>query len=164
MTGIDTNRLRQAMEDAGMDQSALARAAGCTPGAINQIAMGNVRRSRYLPEIADTLRVSLRWLRGEDVPRDPTTPIPPRPVPTHQFVTMQVALPSEAALTRMFEGLLLTLDQTLPPAELARMLARRLPIGLAQLRDLAPESFQDGAPFHDADARPSAKGRPSSRR
>lgn len=58
------------MADAGMDQSALARAAGCTAGAVNQIVAGNVERSRFLPEIASALHVSLRWLRGENVPRD----------------------------------------------------------------------------------------------
>jgi phage repressor protein C with HTH and peptisase S24 domain len=63
------------MEEAGLDQSALARAAGCTPGAINQIVGGHVQRSRFLPEIAEALGVSLRWLKGENVPKDPAAPI-----------------------------------------------------------------------------------------
>lgn len=62
--------------------------------------------------------------------------------PTVQLVTMQVALPSEAALARMFEGLLRPLDRTLPVDELAQALAQLLPIGFAQLRDLAPEHAQ----------------------
>lgn len=128
-----------AMADEGLDQSALARAVGCTPGAINQILAGGVHRSRFLPDIADTLKVSLRWLRGEDVPRDPAVPIPPAPpTPQPQFVTMQVAMPSEAALARMFEGLLRPIDLERPVAEIAQMLAKRLPTGLSQLRDLLP--------------------------
>lgn len=62
----------------------------------------------------------------------------PAPV---QFVSMQVAFPNEAALARMLEGLLLPLDLSLPKAELAQMLARRLPTGFAQLRDLLPEPW-----------------------
>lgn len=49
-----------------------------------------------------------------------------------QVVQLGVVLPSEAALARMFEGLLLPLDLTVPVDELARTLARRLPIGLSQ--------------------------------
>lgn len=70
-------------------------------------------------------------------------PVPP-PAEVH-YVTMRVALPSEAALTRMFEGLLLPLDHELSRAELARTLAQRLPIGLAQVQDLLPQLDQDGA-------------------
>lgn len=53
-----------------------------------------------------------------------------------QLVTMQVALPSVAALTRMFEGLLRPLSREMSVGELAETLARRLPIGLAQVQDL----------------------------
>lgn len=47
-------------------------------------------------------------------------------------------LPSEDALTRMFEGLLEALALTSPLPDSARTLARLLPVGLAQLRDLRP--------------------------
>lgn len=142
MSGIDLDRLAIAMADAGLDQSQLARAVGCTPGAINQIVNGLSRRSKFRPEIAETLGVSLRWLIGEDVPRDPLTPPPPRVVPSiaPQVVMMGVAMPPERALVRMFEGLLAGIDPNADRAELALLLGQRLPIGLSQLRDLLPDS------------------------
>lgn len=62
---ITGDRLREAMTLRGVDQKTLADAVGCSQGAISQILMGNTTRSRFLPEIADYLDVSLRWLRGE---------------------------------------------------------------------------------------------------
>lgn len=159
---IDTKRLQRAMVDAGKDQSALARAVGCTPGAINQIVLGNVSRSRFLPDIAEELGVSLRWLRGDDVGPDPTVPRPPKPAQAQQSVTMQVLLPSEAALARMFEGLLLPLDLTAPKAEIAQLLARRLPTGFAQLRDLLPEHAPAAKHAPDEAAPAPAKDHPAS--
>ncbi len=79
-----------------------------------------------------------------------------------QLVTMQVALPSEAALAQMFEGLLLPLDRNLSTAELARMLAQRLPTAFAQLRDLLPETSAPGAPGRGGGPRSPAKDRPES--
>lgn len=120
--------------DADIDQSELARIVGCTPGAINQIVMGNVRRSKFLPDIAEALGVALRWLRGEDVPRDPSAPIQPRSPPPVQFVMMPVAWPSEPALEQMFEAFLEIAGDDLSRAELARELAQQLPIGLSALQ------------------------------
>ncbi|WP_037492763.1 transcriptional regulator [Sphingomonas sp. PAMC 26605] len=161
MIGINLERLELAMNDWGKDQSALARVVGCTPGAINQIFGGNVQRSKFLPDIADALGVSLRWLRGEDVPREPSAPIQPRtPLPV-QFVTLQVALPSEDALARMFEGLLLSAGQAKPVDGLARTLAKRLPVGLSQLRDLLPAGPMDEAPALPAGRRPRGRARPA---
>ena len=51
---------------------------------------------------------------------------------------MQVALPPERALARMFEGLLRAMDRAAPLDEQALLLAQRLPIGLSQLQDLLP--------------------------
>lgn len=51
-----------------------------------------------------------------------------------RFVQMTVAMPSEAAMTDMFETLLRAFGDGLPRAELARGLARRLPVALAQLQ------------------------------
>ncbi|UYY78426.1 hypothetical protein [Sphingomonas sp. R1] len=50
---------------------------------------------------------------------------------------MQVALPSEDALTTMFEALLHIVPADATEAERARILARRLPAALSQLRDLS---------------------------
>src|SRR5690242_11948648 len=61
-TRID--RLQEAMDAKGFDQAALAKAAGCTQGAISQIMLGHTQRSKFLPEIAEALDVSVDWLRG----------------------------------------------------------------------------------------------------
>lgn len=161
---ITGDRLREAMANRGIDQEQLAKRVGCTQGAISQILLGNTQRSRFLPDIADELGVSLRWLRGDEVPREPDAPIPPRPAPDVHLVTMQVALPSEDALSQMFEGLLLPLDLSLSKAELARMLAQRLPTAFAQLRDLLPDTSARGAPGRGAGPRSRAKDRPESPR
>lgn len=60
------DRLRVAMAARGVDQPTLASGVGCTQGAISQILTGETARSRFLPDIADYLRVPLRWLRGEE--------------------------------------------------------------------------------------------------
>jgi hypothetical protein len=77
--------------------------------------------------------------------------VPALPAPPLQLVTMQVALPSEAALARMFEGLLRPIDRDMSVAELARTLARRLPTGLAQLQDLMIAPAPDEARAADED-------------
>lgn len=65
---MNTNRMMEAMYKREMTQSDLARATGLTQGAINQILSGKTRKSKYAPEIARALGVSLEWLNGEDVP------------------------------------------------------------------------------------------------
>jgi transcriptional regulator with XRE-family HTH domain len=59
-TRID--RLREAMREAGLDQTALAERIGCSQGAISQILVGRTRQSRLLPDIARALDVSVEWL------------------------------------------------------------------------------------------------------
>lgn len=68
------DRLKIAMDDRGVEQAEVAAAVGCTQGAISQILTGATQRSRFLPEIADFLRVPLRWLRGETDDRGPAPP------------------------------------------------------------------------------------------
>lgn len=68
---VIAERLRQSMAAKGVDQPTLAAAVGCTQGAISQILSGATHRSRFLPDIADYLGVSMRWLRGETSDRDP---------------------------------------------------------------------------------------------
>jgi phage repressor protein C with HTH and peptisase S24 domain len=68
--GILAERLRLAMADRGLDQPQLAAAVGCSQGAISQILTGSTQRSRFLPDIADHLRVSLKWLKGETEDRE----------------------------------------------------------------------------------------------
>ncbi len=59
------DRLREAMLDQGVEQAQVAAAVKCTQGAISHILTGETLRSRFLPEIADYLKVSLSWLRGD---------------------------------------------------------------------------------------------------
>ena len=100
------------------------------------------RWSPHLPAIARSLRTTVDYLVGDvDDPDEGAPPPPPVPVaPAVLHVMLPVALPSERALARMFEGLLRVMPPGADLAEQARLLAKRLPIGLSQLRDLLPES------------------------
>ncbi len=159
-------RLREAMDDQGVDQSTLARAIGVTQGAISLILVGKTRQSKYLPEIAIELGVSYDWLSGRDVDKYADSPVDllvtssertlierlrSLPFPAFHALTkvangfMDATLPSEAALAQMFEGLLAGIDPAAPVAEQALLLAQRLPIGLSQLRDVRPDPDQAGA-------------------
>jgi len=133
---VTATRLADAMRKADEDQSSLARAIGITQGAISKILQGKTANSRHLPRIANYLGVSLPWLLGEAADHDTARPTPA--APTFNFVTMQVALPSEAALARMFLGMLKTSRSAKSEDEQALLLAKRLPIALSQLRDLLP--------------------------
>lgn len=62
------------------------------------------------------------------------------PAPAYREFTLPVLFPPEYALTRMFEALLAMVDPAAPTEDQARLLARTLPIGLSQLRDLLPPS------------------------
>lgn len=170
MTNVVLSRLVEAMAEREFDQSSLARAVGCTPGAINQIVSGNVRRSRFTPEIAFQLGVSYDWLTGqsddkyptgrsnatiaaderellEDLRsmrhRDRTAVLRIASALRSSEKQSNIELPPEPALARMFEGFLEILEGFPDqPAleERARLLAQWLPIGLSQLRDLLPQA------------------------
>ncbi len=64
MTIVGT-RLREAMYQRNVEQGELAAAVGCTQGAISHILTGETQRSRFLPDIADYLKVPLGWLKGD---------------------------------------------------------------------------------------------------
>lgn len=65
-------RLEQAMKKAGHSQSSLARAVDTSQQTINQLLAGKTGRSKFLPEIADVLRVDLKWLlHGGETPSTP---------------------------------------------------------------------------------------------
>lgn len=74
MARTRVDRLKLAMEDAGLDQPALAKKAGCTQGAVSQILLGHTVRSKFLPDIARALGVSVDWLSGDSDERDPGAP------------------------------------------------------------------------------------------
>lgn len=60
------------------------------------------------------------------------------PAPNYREFTLPVLFPPEYALTRMFEALLAMVDPAAPTEEQALLLAKNLPVGLSQLRDLLP--------------------------
>jgi transcriptional regulator with XRE-family HTH domain len=123
----------------GISQSELARRVGVSQSAIHKLTSGGAYGSKHLHTIASELGTTPAYLEAKTDNPDENAPSPPPP-PRVQFVTLQVALPSENALARMFEGLLRSMPDATPLDEQALLLAKRLPIGLSQLRDLLPES------------------------
>lgn len=82
--------------------------------------------------------------------------------PAIQFVSMAVALPSEAALRDMFRSILVLVPEEASKDEAADILARRLPAGLASIGPLAPDPGA-AATTADGEAPPTpAKDRPAS--
>lgn len=78
--------------------------------------------------------------------------------------TSDVALASEDALARMFEGILTGEDLSADPSDVARMLARHLPAALEQTQDLAPDPHQAASPSADTPPPPPARPRRASPR
>lgn len=66
------------------------------------------------------------------------------PASSYQEFTLPVLFPPEFALTRMFEALLAMVDPEAPTEVQAQSLAKNLPIGLSQLRDILPPPPPDG--------------------
>jgi len=132
------DRIKARLEALGMSQSALARQVGITQATIAALISGKSRSSTHLHKIARTLLTTPAYLTAETDDPDENAPSP-TPAPVIQHVMMAVALPSERALARMFEGLLRSMDLSAPVDVQALLLAKRLPIGLSQLRDLLPD-------------------------
>ena len=164
------SRIKERLKAKDMSQAELARRVGVRQSTINELVRGESQSSKHLHQIARHLGTTPEYLSGEtDDPENTALaigleelaqryPLPPvETAPEIQLVTLQVALPSEAALTRMFEGLLRPLDRDIPAAELARILARRLPTGLAQLQGLRGEPGKGASP--EADEAPQAPAR-----
>lgn len=128
-------------------QTQLAEAAGVTQGTIASLISGRSRGSKHLHLIARTLRTTPEYLLGDT--DDPEAGAPaPLPTMAYSTVVMHVALPGTNALSAMFRGLLRHVDLTQSRADIARQLAETLPIGLAQLSDLAPDPIE----VRDSDA------------
>ncbi len=66
---ITAARLRAVLDRSSLNQSTLAKAIGVTQGTIGQILSGEIKKSKHLPDIADTLGVGLDWLMGKDLER-----------------------------------------------------------------------------------------------
>ncbi|MEG3169221.1 helix-turn-helix transcriptional regulator [Sphingomonas sp. LB3N6] len=122
-----------------LSQAELARRVGMSQSAMHNLISGKSRSSTHLHKIARELQTTPAYMSGETDDPDENAP-PPPPAPTVHHVMMAVALPSERALARMFEGLLRSMDLSAPVDAQALLLAKRLPIGLSQLRDLLPDA------------------------
>lgn len=133
-------RIRTRAKELGINHSELARRSKTPQSTVSTIINGDGRWSPHLARIARVLSTTVDYLTGET--DDPDVGAPPPLPPVLNHIMMPVALPSENALARMFEGLLEVADRSAPTAELARELAQLLPSGLLQLRgrltELAP--------------------------
>ena len=85
---MDTKRIKETMARRAISQSELARRIGVTQGTVNQILGGKTERSKYLPDIARVLDVSLEWMMGEDVP--PGTVIKTREIDYVQLAELDI--------------------------------------------------------------------------
>lgn len=120
---------------------------------MNSLIKGDARSSRSIVKIAQVLQTTPAYLTGDT--DDDAEDAPPPPPPAVITARLEVTLGSEEALALMFEGLLAGLDRDAPRAVQARLLARKLPIALAGLRDLrvVSETRQDHRPAQpEADA------------
>lgn len=131
-------RIRARAKELGISQSELARRADVPQSTINTLINGDARWSPHLLKIARALRTTPDYLTGEVDDPEANAPPTPAPVIAHRIM-MPVTLPSEKALTRMFDAFFLALDPAVSHQERAQTFARWLPIGLAQLQDLLPD-------------------------
>lgn len=127
-----SERIAERRHAKGLSQAALARLVGVTQPTIGKLEAGISTGSSYLHKIARVLETTPEYLSGEiDDPAEGAPP--PRREPTTQVFMMPVVLPAEAALERMFLGLLRSMPGA-KEAELAHGLARLLPTGLRTLQ------------------------------
>jgi transcriptional regulator with XRE-family HTH domain len=133
---FSSERFRSLLAERGISQAELGRRVGIAQATVNKLATGGAYGTKHIHLIARTLRTSPAYLMGETDDPAPDAPIVEPELPI-QFVTMQVALPSEDALATMFQAMLQIVPADSTEAERARILARRLPAALSQLRDLA---------------------------
>lgn len=84
--------------------------------------------------------------------------------PAVQYVSLQVALPSEAALREMFAKLLVLVPEGSSKDETAEILARWLPSGFAGIGPYLPDPGAAGSPSADVPPRSGATADPESPR
>jgi hypothetical protein len=101
-----------------------------------------------LPQIARALHTTVEYLAGHTDDPNRASVVVDAVSPTH--VLLPVELPTVPVLARMFEGLLRAMPAEADLSEQATLLAKWLPIGLSQLRDLLPVSSQQMAPAEPA--------------
>lgn len=154
---INVPRLSERIEASGLSYSAIARAVGVRQPTISRLASGEQRTTAHLHRLARVLATTPSYLTG-DTDDASADALPPAPTPTAQVATLQVLLPSEEALTRMFLGVLKA-SPRMSQDELARELAKSLPSGLQLLRGplIYEEQDLDEHPHEAAEAAPSAE-------
>lgn len=118
-------RITERLRVVDISQAELARRAGMSQSAMNNLIAGRSRSSTHLHKIARELHTTPAYLTGETDDPDENAP-PPLPPPRVQYVTLQVALPSEPALEAAYQGLLRA-SRGMDEGELAHELAKRLP-------------------------------------
>ena len=126
----------------GLSQSELGRRVGVAQATIYKLVKGESYGSKYLHVIARELGTTPAYLTGEIDDPDAGAP-PPQPARPARIM-LEVGLPPENALAKMFEALLRMMPDDADLDERALLLARRLPIGLSQLRDLIPAGSAAG--------------------
>lgn len=145
-------RIQERLEHLRMSQSELARRLRLNQSTIAALVAGRSRSSTHLHRIARELLTTPAYLSGET--DDPDADAPPPPPPrTEHHVFMRVVLPPEEALEAMFRGLIRSMPD-LAGDDLARELAKLLPIGFEQLQ--GPLRYEERAevavpPVNDLD-------------
>lgn len=138
---IKPERLRERIGAAEVSYSHVARELGVKQPTISRLVKGEQSSTARIDLLASILNTTPAYLTGET--DDPSPDAVPEPsARSYQAITMQVLLPAEDVLTRMFEALLAMVDPAAPPEDQARSLAKNLPVGLSQLRDLLPAPEQ----------------------
>ena len=137
------DRLEALIKARGISQSELARRVGVSQATIWKLIHEPSQGSKHLHKIARELGTTAGYLMGEI--DDPSEGAQPMPQPVMQFVGMKLALPNEAALTEMFESLLVLVPEGASRAEVARILAQQLPAGFAGIGPLVLDPGTDVA-------------------
>jgi transcriptional regulator with XRE-family HTH domain len=81
-------------------------------------------------------------------------------LPQAHYISLPILLPSEAALTDMFETMLALIPEGASRAEAAQILAQRLPAGFAAIGPILPAQAAFLAPVSGAASRVAATDRP----
>lgn len=140
---IKPERLKERIAAAEFSYSHVARQLGVKQPTISRLVKGEQSSTARIDLLASILGTTPGYLTGETDDPSPNASTEPS-ARSYQAITMQVLLPAEDVLTRMFEALLAMVDPTAPPEDQARSLAKNLPVGLSQLRDLLPDPKRGG--------------------
>ncbi len=158
------DRLAAIMEDRRISQSELARRVGVSQASIWKLVKQPSQGTKHLHKIAAELGTTAEYLLGESYITRAAHPRPSESLrePERQTISLQVSLPSEAALRDMFRSILVLVPEGASKDEAADILARRLPAGLASIGPLALDP-NSAASLATGEAPPApAKDRPAS--